>query len=117
MIEAVATPFEGAPSHVHRRWSDAFKAEVAAESFLPGANVSALARRVGVAGSQIYQWRRLAVHRGWLSACAPALPELPITTRSEASSIEIVIGGVTIRTTADSDEAHLRRVIRAVRQS
>ncbi|EGF90888.1 Putative transposase [Asticcacaulis biprosthecium C19] len=57
MIEAVAEPFEGAPSRVHRRWSATFKAEIAAESLLPGANVSAIARRVGIDNSQVYQWR------------------------------------------------------------
>lgn len=109
MIEAIATPFDGGPSHIQRRWSDEFKAEVAAESLLPGAIVSAIARRVGVATSQIYQWRKQAAQRGWISGLAPPTVE--------ASVIDIIVAGATIRTTIDSDEAHLRRVIRAVRQT
>lgn len=117
MIEAFATPFDGGPSHIQRRWSDEFKAEIAAESLLPGAIVSAIARRVGVATSQIYQWRKQAAQRGWISGLvSPSLEALGPPT-VEASVIDIIVAGATIRTTIDSDETHLRRVIRAVRQT
>ncbi len=56
MIEAVpvAERLEGAPVRLHRRWSDELKEQVVAESFLPGANVSAIARRVGIDPSQLF---------------------------------------------------------------
>lgn len=110
-------PFDGAPSHVQRRWSDAFKAEIAAESLLPGASVSAIARRVGVATSQIYQWRKLATQRGWISGLVTPSSESLAPPPVEASVIDIILAGVIIRTTIDSDDAHLRRVIRVVRQT
>jgi transposase len=120
MIEAVAEPFEGAPAQIHRRWSDAFKTEIAAESLIPGAKVSDIARRVGVDASQIYQWRKAAVRAGWISpapspspVAAKALP----TPEVRIPTIEISLGGAMIRCEAGFDEAHLRRVIRAVRQS
>lgn len=118
MIEAVAEPFEGAPAHVHRRWSDAFKTEIAAESLIPGAKVSEIARRVGVDASQIYQWRKAAVRAGWISqAPTPAATKALPVPETRIPMIEISVGGATIRCEAGFDEAHLRRVIRAVRQS
>ncbi|WP_345892364.1 transposase [Mesorhizobium amorphae] len=40
-----------------RRWSDAFKTEMVARSSEPGANVSALAREIGISPSQLFGWR------------------------------------------------------------
>lgn len=117
MIEAVTTPFDGGPSHIQRRWSDAFKAEIAAESLLPGAIVSVIARRVGIATSQIYQWRKQAAQRGWINELVSPPSEALAPPAMEASVIDIMFAGVIIRTTVDSDDAHLRRVIRAVRQT
>lgn len=118
MIEAVAEPFEGASAQIHRRWSDAFKAEIATESLIPGAKVSEIARRVGVDASQIYQWRKAALRAGWLSPtpAAAATKTLPVL-EARVPTIEISLGGATIRCEAGIDEVHLRRVIRAVRQS
>lgn len=117
MIEAVTMSFDGGPSHIQRRRSDAFKAEIAAESLLPGTTVSAIARRVGIATSQISQWRKLAAWRGWISELVSPPSEVLAPPAMEASVINIVLAGVIIRTTVDSDYAHLRRVIRAVRQT
>ncbi len=118
MIEAVAESFEGAPAQIHRRWSDAFKTEIAAESLMPGAKVSEIARRVGVDASQIYQWRKAAVRAGWISpaSASTARKALP-APEVRVPVIEISLGGATIRCEAGFDEAHLRRVILAVRQS
>src|SRR5690242_12151406 len=43
-----------------RRWSDEQKARIVAESVLPGAMVSQVARRHDVLPSQIYAWRKAA---------------------------------------------------------
>lgn len=116
MVEALLEPIEGAPAHIRRRWSDDFKFGIAAESLLPGAKPSQIAQRVGVETSQIFQWRKQAIRKGWISLPA----EAPTVLRASAATqhpavIEIVIDGVTIRTLADNDESHLARVIRAVR--
>lgn len=41
-----------------REWSVAEKRSIVAETRVPGANVSAIARRHGAAHSLIYQWRK-----------------------------------------------------------
>ena len=43
-----------------RAWSHEDKGRIVAESFAPGANVAAVARRYGLRAQQVYAWRRLA---------------------------------------------------------
>ena len=43
-----------------RRWSLADKRRIVAETLAPGVSVSAVARRYGLHGSQVFAWRRLA---------------------------------------------------------
>ncbi len=43
-----------------RRWSDDEKARLVAETLVPGAKVSAVARRYGVSASLLFFWRRRA---------------------------------------------------------
>lgn len=64
LIEAVADRIEGAPVAGRRRWSDAFKAEMAARSCEAGANVSALAREIGISPSQLFGWRSVLIRKG-----------------------------------------------------
>lgn len=115
MIEAVAHRLEGAPRQLRRRWSDEFKAQVVAEALEPGASVSAIARRIGIQPSQLFAWRRDArVGRHCRSrhpSCEVAVARVPYAV------IEIVIGEVIVRAGVDIDEAHLQRVIRAVRSA
>ena len=120
MIEAVVSPIEGAPSSLRRHWSDNFKAEITAEALLPGASAALIARRSGIASSQIYQWRKQAMQKGWITELkrVPALKSEPTIPRQvSAAIIELVINDITIRSVADNDDTHLARVIRAARQS
>ncbi|MBF0679593.1 MAG: transposase [Devosia sp.] len=114
LIEAVPARFEGAPVARRRRWSDEFKAEMVARSLEPGANVSALAREIGILPSQLFGWRSDAADKG----------KVKLVGRSGTSSgtmtgaaIELVVGGLLIRVGADIGEDHLRRVLRAVRSA
>ncbi len=43
-----------------RRWSADEKAEITAASFVPGANISAVARQYGVSQGLLHYWRRCA---------------------------------------------------------
>ena len=43
-----------------RRWSPEVKLAVLSEAFAPGATVTDVARRLNVATSLIYQWRRMS---------------------------------------------------------
>ncbi|MCA1438542.1 MULTISPECIES: transposase [unclassified Bradyrhizobium] len=105
--------------------SEAERARIVAESLLPGAQVSEVARKHGATRWQIYDWRRRFRQRGMLPPCeaspptfAPlvverALEELP----APAIKLEIVIGDVVLRTDTAIDGEQLSRVIRAVRAS
>lgn len=115
MIEAVPDRLDGAPSQLRRRWSDEIKEQAVAESLVPGANVSEIARRIGIGPSQLFDWRRKALRKG-LVGLGASQPDASLEdSRPTPAIIEIIIDGVVIRAAAAADETHLRRVIRAVR--
>ena len=118
LIEAVADRIEGAPVAGRRRWSDAFKAEMAARSCEAGANVSALAREIGISPSQLFGWRSVAIRKGEIERPGAVDGEAGIEPRTAPSPvIEIDVNGMTVRAGADVDETHLRHVLRAVRSA
>ncbi|MHB8884430.1 MAG: transposase [Methylovirgula sp.] len=119
MIEAVPVPdrLEGAPASLRRRWSDEIKEQAVAESLVPGVNVSAIARRIGVDPAQLFCWRK-AWRKSSISLVAPPQPDVSVEDKQTSSSvIEIVVGSIVIRADTTIDEAHLRRVLRAVRSA
>jgi transposase len=95
---------------------------------LPGTNVSALARRHGVAQSQLYQWRKLfagsagppAVPRFVAVTVAPAAWEPPVRCSEPErpivpSRIEILLkDGQVVRVDADVDAGKLAAIIAAL---
>jgi transposase len=107
-----------------RRWSEAEKARIAAESLLPGVRVAEVARRHGVTRWQVYDWRK-QLRQGRLAlpdsvASAPAFAALVVEeedppARPAKACIEIVVGDVVIRAEPGVDGGHLSQVIRAVR--
>jgi transposase len=118
MIEAVSDRLEGAPLQSRRRWSDEFKARAVARSFAPDANISAVARDVGVAPSQLFDWRRKALRDGTVKKeTTPTKLAAVRTDPIGPPCIEITVGDAVIRVGIEIDEAHLARVIRAVRSA
>jgi transposase len=118
MIEAVPERLEGAPLRLRRRWSDEFKEQAVADSLAPGANVSEIARRIGIGPSQLFDWRRKALRRGLVSLTAPQPDAASLEDpKPPPAIIEIIVDGVVIRAAAAVEETHLRRVIRAVRSA
>jgi transposase len=116
VIEAVPDRLEGAPQRVRRNWSEAFKAQLIAETLAPGANVSAIARREGIAPSQLFGWRRQAIRKGTVAGLdAGGGPRFVEVGTAATATIEIVLDGIVVRAGAEVTEDHLRRVIRAVR--
>ena len=105
--------------------SEAERARIVAESLLPGAQVSEVARKHGATRWQIYDWRRRFRQRGLLPPCeaspptfAPLVVEHALEERqTPAIKLEIAIGDVVLRTDTDIDGEQLSRVIRAVRAS
>ena len=108
-----------------RRWADDVKARIVAESLLPGAQIADLARAHGTTRWQIYTWRRLA-RRGVLALPAavaetPAFAAVVVDDAAAAEKavvvVEIVVRDMIVRAPQDAEEAHLARVIRAVRSA
>lgn len=118
LLEVRAERLDASPATPRRRWSAEAKARLVAEALAPDANVSAIARRVGIAPSQLFGWRRRAVRNGTVSPIGSGerLGFSDLGT-SPAGVVEIRIGGVVIRAGADAGEDQLRRVIRAVRSA
>ena len=117
VIEAVVDHGDELGATLRRRWPDEFKERAVAASLVPGTNISAVARQMGVSPSQLFGWRRLALAKGTVIATTvgnsspEAVPSRPVPV------VEITIGGTVIRVGADIGEADLRRVLRAVRQT
>jgi transposase len=93
---------------LRRQWSEAFKAQLIAETLAPGANVSAIGRREGIAPAQLFGWRRRAIRSGTLTALdCPAGPRFVEVETGASSMIEIVLDGFVVRTGAEVSEDHL----------
>jgi transposase len=113
-----------------RRWCDAEKARIVEQAMAPGAVVSQVARRYGMAPQHLFTWIRQA--RRTLSRTeepahlfVPALVEAaPSTPRprqargqDRAAAIELEIAGVVVRIGAEASEAAITAVIRALKGS
>ena len=116
-----------------RRWSDAEKDRIVEEAMAPGAVVSQVARRHGMAPQHLFTWIRQA--RRPLSrtkepaplfvpalveaAPSPALPRASRPRRARrqvhAPAIELEIADVVVRIGADASEAAITAVIRALK--
>ncbi len=116
MIEAVPDRLDGSPRQLRRFWSGEFKATAVEQACQPGVNISAIARQIGILPSQLYRWRRELLASEEPGQTAPAV-EPQSAAPGPASGVEIVIGDVVVRAPVDADEAHLQRVIRAVRSA
>ena len=114
LIEAVPDRLEGAPVARRRRWSDEFKAGMVARSLEPGANVSALAREIGISPSQLFGWRSEAAAKGRVKRASRSGTA---AGTAAGAAIELFVDGLLFRVGGDIDEDHLRRVLRAIRSA
>ena len=108
------------PLRGRRGWSAEAKARLVAESLAPGANVSAIARREGMAPSQLFGWRRRMLASGGIAAASradsgEALRFARVDVPSGGGMVEIVVGEIVLRAGTDVDPDHLTKIIRAVR--
>lgn len=109
----------------NRRWPDEVKARIVAETLLPGASVSSVARRHGITANHISSWRGRA-KRGDLVLPAPetamefaSLVLGPSTQPSVSEPLascptEISYGPVTIRLGSDASAARIAAVVHAL---
>jgi transposase len=92
-----------------RRWSDAEKGRIVAESFTPGAVVSEVARRHEISPQHLFAWRK-AARAGELAlpaaeTAAMFVPVMlaarkPVAAQSSRPSITIETAGVVVRAAA-----------------
>ncbi|GAK73517.1 putative transposase [Agrobacterium rubi TR3 = NBRC 13261] len=115
MIEAVPDRLDGSPRQLRRFWSDEFKATAVEQACQPGVNMSAVARQIGILPSQLYRWRRelLGSDESGLAAAVDPQSVAP----DPDPVVEIDIDGIFVRVGRHVEEAHLQRVIRAVRSA
>ncbi|MBD9541292.1 transposase [Ensifer sp. ENS04] len=102
-----------------RDWPDEEKERLIAETLLPGANVSAIARAEGLDPSQLYGWRRKALSSGMVALTEAAKEEVKFARVEPvaSSTVEIVIGDVVVRVAGDIESDHLAKILRAVRKA
>jgi len=102
-----------------RYWSDDDKARIVAESLVPNAISSAVARHHGVHPNQLCDWKRKMRQAGILTGLA--VPDfVPVTVVSEpkvvsSPAIEIEASGMVVRVLPGSDIAFLADVLRVVK--
>ncbi len=113
-----------------RRWSSEDKARIVAESYAPGESVSAVARRYGLAHTQLFAWRRDArvEERVSASTFVPVLVEptaepIPVVparrgksvTRKARGAIELEINGVLVRVGRGAEAGTIATIIQALK--
>ena len=101
MIEAVPDRLDGSPRQLRRFWSDEFKATAVEQACQPGVNMSAVAREL------------LGSDESGLAAAVDPQSVAP----DPDPVVEIDIDGIVVRVGRHVEEAHLQRVIRAVRSA
>jgi transposase len=108
-------------SNRRRRWPEALKRQIVAETLEPGSSVSIVARRHDVNANQLFQWRRRLLTKSPASEGGPLLPveivpEQDGGSRSESGTIEIELGnGTRLRVRGAVAPEMLRRVIDLLR--
>lgn len=119
-----------------RDWPDDRKIAIVAESFAPGVNVSELARRHEINPQQLFGWRKrfradaealiAAARPSPATGFAPILIEAqpagaadlvtpPTSASASDGSIEIAIGGATVRIRGAADLKTLALVFKALK--
>jgi transposase len=104
------------PQRTNRRWAAQEKARITAESFEPGANVSAVARRHGVSLGLLHYWRRTVRDRGVMDAITMVPIEVDDGVVAARCDLEIEIGGARVLVRGSVEEGVLRTVFDALRR-
>jgi transposase len=118
-----------------RRWTKADKVRIVAESYGGHESASAVARRYGLAQTQLFAWRRelrdliqpqaaeepafvpVLVEAASAREGSPPLlePPRPARRHRERGGIELEIGGVSVRVGAGAETRAITAVIRALK--
>lgn len=109
----------------HRRWPDDLKAQIVAETLMPGATVNGVARKYDMRANHLSSWRRMAKD-GDLVLPAPTTeaefaplvvfdgePPRPLED-PETSLVEIITGSVAVRLDGTTPAARIAEIVRAL---
>lgn len=110
-----------------RRWPDAVKARIVAETLLPGASVNSVARHYDLRPNHLSKWRRLAkdgrlvlpalrdeAEFAPLVLCDAAAGSPPDLPEPQGGQIEIVTGSVIIRLDGAMPAGRIAGIVRAL---
>jgi transposase len=99
-----------------RRWSPEEKLAVLSEAFAPGATVTDVARRLNVATSLIYQWRRQALgSAGFVPAVVTDGAEERGAHLSGAPVIVVALGGARVSIGPSASTSLVAATLKALR--
>ena len=127
VVEAVIEPGGDVGGALRRRWPDEFKERAVAAALVPGVNVSAVARQMGVSPAQLFGWRRemRIVDPGPAVSFVPALVEAvnsekversrPRSARTGRGDIELEFQGVVVRVRRGAEAKTVAAVIKALK--
>jgi len=104
----------------HRRWPNAVKGQIVAETFVPGVSVKEVALRHDLQPNHLSTWRRLAKDG---KLVIPELAEAdfaaivvfdrePLPTGS--TTIEIITGQITLRLDTQTDAGRIAQIVHAL---
>jgi transposase len=79
-----------------RSWSPEAKARIMAESYAPGASVSAVARRYAILPTQLFTWRRDA-RRALGGEPAASFATIAVDAPASGGVLEMEYGGAVVR--------------------
>jgi len=108
----------------NRRWPDAVKGHLVAETLVPGVTVNEVARRVGMRPNHLSEWRRQA-REGKLilpdlsgAAFVPlevSEPPVPVDEAPVlAKTVDVIKGDVTVRLDADTPAVRIAEIVAAL---
>jgi transposase len=112
------------PSSGRRHWPDAVKAQIVAETLVPGARVNTVARRYEMCPTHLSNWRRLARDGKLVLPAleaetdidfapveiAPVFPE----TQTSSGVVDIIKGGVTVRLSDATPASRIGEIVSAL---
>lgn len=106
----------------HRRWPDAVKAQIVAETLVEGASVGAVARRYDMRANHLSEWRRMAREGKLVLPAVAEEPEFAALVVHEeievspepARLLDLICGAVTVRLDAGTSAERIAEIARAL---